>query len=75
MGMRSRPSASEGLRVVEYLFGAGAAGVAVGDQSDTMAPGDLFLRQVQHVPEQAADRRAHDVDDIQRFHRSVWPEP
>jgi hypothetical protein len=43
--------------------GAFAAGEAVGDQADLMAAVGLAIGEVQDMTEDAADRRAHRVQD------------
>ena len=53
------------LERLERLFGAFAAGIAVGNQADAMAARGLFARQVDDVAKQAADRRAKDMQDVQ----------
>ncbi len=53
------------LELSQDLVGARAAGAAVGDQADPVPARDLLVRQVEHMAEQAADRRAKDVQDVQ----------
>jgi hypothetical protein len=43
-----------------------AAAAGRGQDSDPMAARDLTLRKVEHVPKQAADRRAQHVKDLER---------
>jgi hypothetical protein len=65
---------TEGERWCELsqnLIGAGAACVPVGNQSDEMAAGDLFIGQIEHMPEQATDRCAEHVQDLQGSHRLI----
>ncbi len=66
--MRVRPSASEGSSFRSDLIGARAAGALIGDQADAVSARDLFVREVEHMAEQAADRRAKDMQDIQWGH-------
>jgi len=40
------------------FIGLRAAGARVGDDADAVAAPDLLVRQIEHVTEQAADRRA-----------------
>ena len=42
-----------------------AAGGGVADDADLVAGFGLGIDEVDDVPEDAADRRAHDVDDLQ----------
>ena len=57
----------------ENLVGARAAGAAIGDQADAVAARGLFAGQIDHMAEQAADRRAKDVQDVQWRHRLKPP--
>ena len=66
--MRVRPSASEGSSLSQDILGAGAAGVRIGDQADPMPARDLFVGEVEHMAEQAADRRAKHVQDVKGRH-------
>ena len=59
------PSASDGASLRKLLVGARAAGAAVGDQADAVAARDLLARKIEHVAEQAADRGAEHVQNIQ----------
>ena len=43
--------------------------VAIDDQADAMAALDLALRHIDHVPEQAAERRAQDMQNFQAGRR------
>ncbi|MNT97600.1 hypothetical protein D3C72_2399560 [compost metagenome] len=57
--------------VEERIF-IGAAGRAVAEDSDLMARCRVRLRQIAHMPEDAADGRSEAVDDAQgtlRLHR------
>ena len=58
-------------KLFQRRFAARSAGVAVGDQTDVVAARDLLAGKVEHVPEEAADRRAKYVQDAQRRHRIV----
>ena len=53
------------------MIGARATGVVVSDQSDAVAAGDLLIGQVEHMPEQSANRSAEHVQDAQGGHRIV----
>ena len=55
----------------KLLLGARAAGAPVGDQADAVAARDLLARKIEHVAEQAADRRAEYVENVQRPHGTV----
>ena len=48
-------------------LGAFAAGQAVGDDADMVAAVGLAVGEVQDVTEDAADRRAHRVQDTKRL--------
>ena len=50
-------------------FGAFAAGEAVGDDADVMAAVGLSVGEIEDVAEDAADRRAHRVQDTKRL---IW---
>ena len=56
--LRAPTRASVGL-------GARAAGRRVGDQADPVSARSLAARQVEHVAEQPADRRAQDMQDLE----------
>ena len=71
IGTRESPSASAGASLAELLLGALAAGAPVGDQADAMTARDLLARQIEHVAEQAADRGAEYVENVQRPHGTV----
>jgi len=60
-------------KIAEDIFGARPAGRAVGDEPDSVAAGDLFLREVHDVAEKPADRRAKDVQDFERWHLLLLP--
>ena len=51
----------------QRLVGALAAGEAVGEDADMMAAIDLAVGEVEDVAEDAADRRAHGVQDAKRL--------
>ena len=70
MAMRVRPSASEGSTARNAVIGALAAGAECGNQADAVAARDLRLGQIEHMAEQAADRRAQDVQNVQGSHCS-----
>ena len=57
-----------GREVVEHRLGDAIAGEAVGDDADAVAAGDLAAHQIGDMPEQAADRGAQDVNDVERAH-------
>jgi hypothetical protein len=40
--------------------------IAVDDEADLMAARGLTAREVEHVPEQAAERRSHHMQDSER---------
>ena len=65
------------LHVGERRLRALAAGEAVGQDADLMAALDLPLGEIEDVAKDAADRRAHGVQDSQRVggNRSHGPEP
>ena len=67
MGMRVSPNASEGSSARKAFVRARAAG-AVRDQPDAVAARDLLRGQIEHMAEQAADRRAKHVQNVQRRH-------
>ena len=48
-------------------LGAFAAGQAVGDDADMMAAVGLAVGEIEDVTEDAADRRAHRVQDTKRL--------
>ena len=60
-----RPRASDGASCRRTCLGARATGVAVSDQPDAVAAGDLLMGQVEHMAEQSANRRAEHVQDVQ----------
>jgi hypothetical protein len=49
----------------QHVIRAGAAGTAVGDQPNMMPAGGLAARKIDHMPEQPADRRAKNMQDVQ----------
>ena len=51
----------------QRLLGAFAAGEAVGDDADMMAAIGLAVGEIEDVAENAADRRAHRVQDAKRL--------
>src|SRR3954452_9794372 len=51
----------------QRLFGAFAAGQAVGDDADVVAAVGLAVGEVEDVAENAANRRAHRVQDTKRL--------
>jgi hypothetical protein len=53
----------------ERCVGTFAAGEAVGEDADLMAAFDLSLGEIEDVAKDAADRRAHRVQDSQRIGR------
>ena len=53
----------------ERSFGPGTAGGGIHNQADPMSTRRLPLRQIDHVPEQAAERGAQHVHDIERRSR------
>ncbi len=59
----------------ENSVGARAAGRAVDDQADAMAALDLALRDIHHVPEQSAERRAQNMQNLEagRSKRGLRP--
>ena len=65
IGTRLKPSASEGVKLAQDCFGMRAAGAPVGDDADAVAARHLLARQIEHVAEQAADRRAKHVQNVQ----------
>jgi hypothetical protein len=48
-------------------LGALAAGKAIGDDADMVAAVGLSVGQIEDVPENSADRRAHRVQDTKRL--------
>ena len=52
---------------LQRRLGAFAAGEAVGDDADVMAAIGLSVGEIQDVPEDSADRRAHRVQDTKRL--------
>ncbi len=52
-------------QVHQHRLGARAAGGRVGDQPDTVSARSLSARKVRDVAEQAADRGAQHVQDLQ----------
>src|SRR3984885_5614142 len=54
-----------GCKLGENGFGARAAGGAVDEKADLMAAPGLALHQIDHVPEQTAERGAQNVQDLQ----------
>ena len=70
-GDARKPERQRRLELPQRLLGAGAAGHAVGDdQPDIMAARDLLAREIEHMAEQAADRRTEHVQDVEWFHRA-----
>ena len=53
--------------------GAFAAGQAVGDQADMVAAVGLAVGDVEDMAKDAANRRAHRVQDTKRLVRSIRP--
>src|SRR5436190_161488 len=51
----------------ERGLGAGAAGCAVADDADVMTARGLAARDIEDVPENAADWRTGNVHDLERF--------
>ena len=51
----------------ERGLGAGAAGRAVADDADVMTARGLAARDIEDMPENAADRSAGDMHDLERF--------
>ena len=64
--MRCTPSFRRGAISRQRRLRAFAAGQAVGDDADLMAAVDLAVGEVEDVTENAADRRAHRVQDTKR---------
>ena len=60
------PSASSRRRSRQRCLGARAAGRRVGDDADLVAARRLAAREVEDMPEQAADRRAQHMQDFER---------
>ena len=58
------------LHLGKRRVGALAAGQAVGENADLMAAFDLSLREIEDMAEDAADRRAHGVQNSQRIGRN-----
>ena len=67
MATRAMPSFICGRDRRERGLGAGAAGGAVADDADVMAARGLAAGEIEDVAENAADRRAGDVHDLERF--------
>jgi hypothetical protein len=55
---------------MEDLLGTHAAGVAVGNNTDAVPVCDLRPGEIKRVAEEAADRRAEDMKNIDGFHRA-----
>ena len=53
----------DGLECREVVRRRLAAGERIDDETDGVPPSDLFTGQVEHVSEQAAERRAQHVQD------------
>ena len=64
---RCTPSFRRGAISASAAVGALAAGQAVGDDADMMAAIGLAVGEVEDVAEDAADRRAHRVQDTKRL--------
>ena len=54
------------LDLLEALRGQGVRRVAVGHEPHVVSAPGLLAREVEHVPEQAADGRTHDVQNAKR---------
>ena len=54
-----------GRQFREHRFGARAAGRRIGDQPDAVSARGLSAREIDHVAEQAADRGAQHVQNLQ----------
>ena len=67
MARRCTPSFMRGAISCERRFGAFAAGQAVGDDADMMAAVGLAIGEVEDVAEDAADRRAHRMQNTKRL--------
>ena len=66
-----KPERQPRCELGKLLLGALAAGAPVGDQADAVAARDLLARKIEHVAEQAADRGAEYVENVQRPHGTV----
>ena len=64
-GGRARSRGQAGRKLGKNGFGARAARGAVDEQTDLMPAPGLALHQIDHMPEQAAERGAQDVQDFQ----------
>ena len=67
MAKRAMPSFICGAIAASAASARVAAGRAVADDADVMAARGLAARDIEDVPENAADRRAGDVHDLERF--------
>ncbi len=63
-----------GRELAQHRIGARAAGGAVHDQTDAVTARRLAADQIGHMTKQAAERRAKDMQDIER-RRADAPEP
>ena len=71
IGTRRKPERQPRCELGKLLLGALAAGAPVGDQADAVTARDLLARKIEHVAEQAADRGAEYVENVQGPHGTV----
>ena len=65
IGKRLQAEGELRLEGGQHRVRQGIAGERVGDEPDRMSPGDLLAAEIEHVPEQAAERRAEHVQDAE----------
>jgi hypothetical protein len=62
-----------GRDLIEKLGFMGAAGGGIADDPDLMARRDLRMREVTHMPEDAAHRRPETMQNAERLTHSADP--